>query len=389
MVDQDEVFGASTMRLSMRQWLSVAVASLTLSLLVPRLWFGSLRWDAAADYRIPYAVSKDYALYRQHLTRQAAVSDAVFVVGDSVVWGEYVGPSGTLSHFLSARDPQHDYVNAGINGLFPLALEGLIQHYGQPIRDRQVVLHCNLLWMSSPEADLSVDKERVFNHVDLVPQLLVDIPCYRADLTTRFARAMGNQLPHLQWVRHLQVAHFDGQSIPAWTLQDDGRYPASYPHAYENPFSRLSLDAPREDRDDPQRGSTSTRHRSWVDAGRAQQTFAWVTPETSLQWKAFQRLCHVLTARGNRVFVVVGPFNEHMVKMENRSSLDELRQVVRVWLEAQDIPFCEPAVLPSDLYGDASHPLTEGYDLLAERLLANQRYRDWIRDETRIATGAE
>ena len=92
-----------------------------------------------------------------------AVADpsAVLVVGDSVVWGEYVRKDGTLSHFLSQEDAEHTYVNAGINGQFPLALEGLVTHYGNAMTGRKVLLHCNLLWMSNPEADLSTEKERV------------------------------------------------------------------------------------------------------------------------------------------------------------------------------------------------------------------------------------
>jgi hypothetical protein len=35
--------------------------------------------------------------------------------------------------------------------------------------------------------------------------------------------------------------------------------------------------------------------------------------------------------------------------------------------------------LPSDLYADASHPLTDGYDLLAKRIYADQRFRRWLK----------
>jgi len=87
------------------------------------------------------------------------------------MWGEYVLPDGTLSHFLNEQSGQPPmFVNAGVNGLFPLALEGLVRYYGGPLRGRKVLVHCNALWMSSPKADLRTEKEERFNHADLVPQ---------------------------------------------------------------------------------------------------------------------------------------------------------------------------------------------------------------------------
>src|SRR2546426_96721 len=80
-------------------------------------------------------------------------------------------PEGTLSHFLNEQFGQTGkFINAGVNGLFPLALEGLINYYGTPLQHRKVIVHCNVLWMSSPKADLSSDKEEQFNHAHLVPQ---------------------------------------------------------------------------------------------------------------------------------------------------------------------------------------------------------------------------
>ena len=106
-----------------------------------------------------------------------------------MIWGEYVRPDGTLSHFLSEQSGQPGkFVNAGVNGLFPLAFEGLIRDYGEPLRHRKVILHCNVLWMSSPKADLHTEKEERFNHADLVPQFSPRIPCYKADLNRRLCR---------------------------------------------------------------------------------------------------------------------------------------------------------------------------------------------------------
>jgi len=36
-----------------------------------------------------------------------------------------------------------------------------------------------------------------------------------------------------------------------------------------------------------------------------------------------------------------------------------------------------PATLPSGLYADASHPLTEGYELLAKEISGAESFRRW------------
>ena len=174
------------MRLSARHWLAVAALVTVALLAMPWLWKKVERFDTGPDYRIPYALSKDYWLYQRRLERTTPANIAV--IGDSVIWGEYVQPNGTLSHFLDEQSGQPGkFVNGGVNGLFPLALEGLIRHYGQPLRHRRVILHCNVLWMSNPKADLRTEKEERFNHADLVPQFSPRIPCYKADLNQRLA----------------------------------------------------------------------------------------------------------------------------------------------------------------------------------------------------------
>jgi hypothetical protein len=38
-----------------------------------------------------------------------------------------------------------------------------------------------------------------------------------------------------------------------------------------------------------------------------------------------------------------------------------------------------PEALPSALYADASHPLTQGYELLARRICADEMFRNWLK----------
>src|ERR1043166_804437 len=301
-------------RLSSRHWLAVTLLVAIILLGTPWLWKKVERFDTGPDYRIPYSLSKDYWLYESRL--QKVSSTDIVVIGDSVIWGEYVRRDGTLPHFLNEvlpdgrRAERGRFVNAGVNGLFPLALEGLIRNYGKPLHRRRVMLHCNALWMSSPKADLQSEKEERFNHADLVPQFSPRIPCYKADLNHRLAAIVERHFTFAQWANHLQMAYFGQKNVLAWTLEEDDSSPPRFPNAWKNPFRQITLAVPAEPAPDPERGQASPRHKAWSSTGQGATRFDWVELERSLQWAGFQRLVRVLQSRDNEVFVVVGPFNE-------------------------------------------------------------------------------
>lgn len=133
-------------------------------------------------------------------------------------------------------------------------------------------------------------------------------------------------------------------------------------HPYDNPLGPLARGLPQPDK--------TLRHvaQPWFQSGITLQDYPWVDAETSLQWRAFQRVVEILLRRGNRVFVLVGPFNEHLVKPESLKRYDSVRSTMTAWLQARQVPHLAPPPLPSDLYGDASHPLAAGYKMLARQL---------------------
>lgn len=374
----DVPFGVNEVRLSGRQWLAAALVVWLVALLTPPFWESIERFETGPDYRIPYELSKDYWLYGRRL-RQVAAPDRVTVLGDSVVWGEYVLADGTLSHFLDCEaGATNRFINAGVNGLFPLALEGLVRHYGEALQRQKVVLHCNLLWMTSPKADLSTDKEEPFNHARLVPQFSPRLPCYKADANARLSALVQRQVDFLGWVGHLQSAYFGQKSILDWTLADDGGDPPRYPNACKNPFWQITWSVPSAPKADPERGPQSARHKPWLANGAGPSHFEWVALERSLQWRAFQRVLGILQQRGNDVLVVIGPFNEHLVAEENRPAYRESRDGVASWLAERQVPHVVPELLPSALYADASHPLTEGYARLAREIWRNGKFQEWL-----------
>jgi hypothetical protein len=231
--------------------------------------------------------------------------------------------------------------------------------------------------MSSPKADLRTEKEERFNHAELVPQFSPRIPCYKASLEHRLSVLVERRVAFLQWATHLQIAYFEQKDIPHWTL-DDGGDPPQFPNAYKNPLAQITLAVPGEPAVDPERGPASSRHKPWSTTGQGSTRFEWVPLEQSLQWAAFQRLVELLQTRGNDVLVVVGPFNEHIMSEENRAVFRQVRDGVRSWLASNHVAFVVPETLPSSLYADASHPVTDGYELLARRLREDTVFQQWL-----------
>jgi hypothetical protein len=232
--------------------------------------------------------------------------------------------------------------------------------------------------MSSPKADLSTTKEERFNHADLVPQFSPRIPCYKSDLNHRLAAIIERHFTFSQWASHLQIAYFGQKNVLAWTLEEDAGNSARLPNAYRNLLGQITMSVPSEPAVDPERGPNSPRHKPWSVTGRGSTRFEWVELDQSLQWAALQRLVKLLQSRDNDVLVVVGPFNEHIMADENRPAFRRLRDGIVGWLAENRVQHMVPPILPSALYADASHPLTEGYRKLATELNNDAEFRNWV-----------
>ena len=91
----------------------------------------------------------------------------------------------------------------------------------------------------------------------------------------------------------------------------------------------------------------------------------------------------MLRDRGNDVLVIVTPFNEHMIADQSLAGYPAIRSGVAAWLSEKCVPYVAPDKLPSELYADASHPLTAGYELLARHLYQTETFRKWTQDKRR------
>jgi len=356
-------FASNEIRLSPVQWLVAAAVAAAVCVAAPHVWTEVEPFDPGPDYRLPYSLGSDYWLYSRWCGR-AAERGRIPVVGDSVVWGHYVDTDQTLAHHLSARAGGEGFANLGVDGIHPAALAGLLDYYAGAIRGRRVLLHCNLLWMSSDRHDLRTRKEFAFNHPRLVPQFYPDIPCYRQSTSGRVAIVIERHLALAGWLNHVEAAYFGNRSLPAWTVD----------HPYAEPLGAVTLDLPSPDEPPSPRPDA----RPWTEKRMPRFDAPWVALDDSLQWRSFRRAVAVLRERGNRVFVLVGPFNEHMLTEESRAVYEERKREVGRWLAGQAVPHRLAAPLPTDDYADASHPLGRGYARLADRLCASETFRRFL-----------
>jgi len=351
-------FSSNAVRLSVRQWVVVGLFALVMVFGAPSLWKKVEKFDLEPDYRVPYDLSGDYWLYDRY-ARLAADRYDTLLIGDSVIWGQYVTRQQTLSHYLNELAGRERFANLGLDGAHPAALAGLLEHYAAGVKGKEVVLLCNPLWMSSPRHDLQEDEEFRFNHPELVPQFVPRIPCYKEETSRRIGHVIGRNVPFTGWTNHLQQAYFDRMSIPQWTLE----------HPSEDPLKPLTQGLPPSD--------NLLRHQPvpWTRQGIKPQGFPWVELDESFQWHSFQRAVEVLERRGNRVFVLVGPFNEHMLNAASRRRYGQIKQAIGAWLEERHVAYAIPRVLPSEEYADASHPLSDGYRRLAQRLFEERFFK--------------
>jgi hypothetical protein len=357
----DVAYPPSEIPMSLRQWILTGAIVAAALLALPAVWPRVEPIPAAPAHRIPYALGNDYWLFEQ-FSRRSADEGKTLVIGDSVVWGHYVPPEGALSARLNARCGRGKYANLGVDGIHPAALEGLIEYYGSAVRGCDVVLHCNLLWMSSPRHDLQERKEFPINHPRLIPQFRPWIPCCRQTIAGRTEIAAGRLLPLAHWTDHLRQAYFGGEDLPAWTMQ----HPCESPFCSAARAGLLDFAAPAD-----------ATEQTWRQRG-TEISPQWVDLETSIQWASFRHAVGLLRDRGNRVFVVVGPLNEHMLQGPGLAGYRARVATVSDWLRSEGVPCCAPSVLSNDQYADASHPLAAGYDMLARELMADGAFAAFV-----------
>ena len=394
--DVSEEFSSNAVRLSGRHWAIATGIVVATLLLLPWAEQRMEPFRPSVDYRIPYVYSEDYWLYARY-AKYASSRYPVAVIGDSVMWGHYVAPRATLPHFLNQEAGTDLFANLGLDGTRQVALTGLIKYYAGDISKHGVLLHLNPLWMSSPDADMSrqegpadgergvlsplrklvaregQDEEQAvrLNHVPLVPQLFSRPYGYQPTFGEMAGVSIERHIPYFTWLRHMRMVYYENLGIESWSLSNP----------YSNPLGVISLKVRAPD-DAPQ-----GRPAPWFEGGVEQQDFPWVALDESYQWRFLKEAVGILRARGNQVFVLLGPINTHLMTEASSQTYSQLKGEMQVWLNAQGIPYYAPPLLASALYADASHPLRDGYAELARQLFQYEPFRDWL-DEVGAHEGA-
>ncbi len=359
-------YSSNTIRLSGFEWIAVAILCPALICLTPVLLGYIEELEPDPDYRLPYELGGDYWLYHRNCQRACSEYESI-VVGDSVVWGHYVSKSNTLSSHLNKNIGRNEFANLGVDGFHPAALLGLLKYYGRDITGKNVVVQLNPLWMSSRKHDLQTEKEFRFNHPKLVPQFTPKIPCYKDSFSKRLFITFERHLSFLSWTSHLRMVYYDNLDMPTWTLE----------HPYQCPFKAVMAGLPTADNLD------LVENISWTEKGITKEDFEWVDLESSLQWSLFRQIVELLRERDNNVFVLVGPFNEHMLKTKSYDKYQEMKSGTENWLQQNNVTYYIPPPLPSEFYRDASHPIAEGYVLLAKQLSENSSFKSFINASTK------
>lgn len=361
MVNTDTSFGTNAIRLTSIQWVWALVICAAIGWAIPLAWSKFERFDPGPDYRLPYRLSNDDWMFQRWCT-EIQNRSAVAILGDSVIWGQYVAPDQTLSHYLNAQTGTATFANLGVDGIHPLAMEGLVRHHGRSIHSTAVLLQLNPLWSSSPERDLQADEQIRFNHPRLVPQIYPNLTCYRPTTEQIIDHLARRHMQLFSWRYHVRAVYFENMNLAQWTIE--------YP--YTNPLLALGGDLPLPV---PQ---PISRPVDWRTRKIDPQNLPWIDPDDSLQFSAMTRVIDLLRSRKNRVFVLLGPLNPHVLTLESRRRYNRVREKSEAWLQQNLVPYLAPSPLVSDQYADASHPLAQGYQALALQLWESNGLRQWL-----------
>ena len=354
-------FSSNAVRLSPREWaVMVILLALVLLIIFPLAWKSLEKFDTPTNFRLAQQYRDDYWLFAKW-ARTVGREYPIIFLGDSVIWGTYVGNDNTLPVQLNNLFGKNKVANLAIDGLHYVALKGLLKYYGSAISDKKVVLHFNPLWLNSRKFDLSDEKEFPIHHPRLLPQWFPRIKSYRQTLEVKAGIIQERYLPYISLVNHLRLCHLDNKNFSQWVVDNP----------YKNPFAEISLKV----------GAASKKSSNEVENWKARklgiQNWRWVTLTDSFQWKYFVKSIKLLQSRDNEVFVMVGPINPYMLTAVSLRRYRTLQSDIATWLEQNHIDYFIVPDMPSHLYADASHPLKEGYNLIAQQMFTDEKFLAW------------
>ncbi len=357
------IFSSNAIRLSWKDWITVICIVMLFFFIFPRCWSAVEQFNPSSSYRLPYSLSSDYWMFRQWC-KSACSQYPALILGDSVVWGQYVRKDRTLSYSLNEMAGKDMFANTGVDGIHPAAMVGLIKYFGKDIVHKSVIINLNPLWMSSKKHDLSSEEESRFNHPRLVPQIIPDIACYRPSFNVIMGVVLERNIPFFSWLNHIRINHFENLNIQNWSIQNP----------YINPLSVINLEIPVPD------NSPKSKPITWQERGIKTQNFPWIPADESFQWSSFKRVIKILIERDNKVYVLFGPFNPYILTEESYQRFQSMKSDMEKWFKENNLSYYSVPDLPSDYYADGSHPLKEGYKKIAADLCKTESFKKWMKN---------
>jgi len=308
------------------------------------------------NYRIPYSMGEDYFLYNRY-SKSIANDRRIPVIGDSVIWGHYTDSDNTLPAHLNRLNTNPGFVNMGLDGIHPAAMSGLIDIYSSGLKNRKVIAGVNLLWMSSSRHDLSGAVNSEINHKILLPQFHPSIPSYQPSFEEKISASITRTIPFFSWIDHLRLSKFAGKSFYLWTMDNPDKGITEFFSNKEDKFKAPEGVQPEK---------------------MQEQNIEWITAEKSLQWKFMIDTLLSLKNNGNEVAAVITPFNTYMMTGESRKKYFSILAEMEWILRENGITPVIPLILEKKYFADSSHPTAEGYKLIAEDMMKNREFLEFI-----------
>jgi hypothetical protein len=308
------------------------------------------------DYRMPYSMGEDYFLYKKY-SEKTALEKTIPVIGDSVIWGHYTFNSETLPAQLNRLNPKIKFTNMGLDGIHPAAMNGLMNLYSAKFKNRKIIIGVNLLWMSSPRHDLTGPVNSEINHKPLLPQFNPEIPSYRPSFEEKISALITRSIPLFSWIDHIRITRFTEKSFYLWTMENPHKSIMEY-------FSHNDVDFKVPEGIQPDK--------------MQEQNIEWATIDKSLQWKFMIDTLTSLKDDGNEVAALITPFNTYMMTEKSRKQYYAILAEMEWILREKRITPVIPSALEKKYFADSSHPTAEGYKLIAEDMMKDREFLEFI-----------
>jgi hypothetical protein len=348
--------------LTSKEWIVTLVLFFGISF---GIYFGWYRWEnfhPEPDFRSTCWEERmsDYWAYARW-TRYAHDHYKIFLMGDSVIWGQEVNNDETISHFLNAEFGKELVANLGVDGLHCAGENGMITWFGQYIQGTNLILEFNPLWMSDSLYDLQGNWKNFF-HPRLVPQFSSRIHYFRS-VNERLGYLFENYFRIPALVRHIMVDYYGNRSVTSWIMDNP----------YRNPFSAITFQSAPLMRKAPGRGL------DWETKKLKIQNSPFMPFEDSVQWKGFLGALDKLKKKNMNVFVLLGPFNTYDLTPESRERYSKVIAEVKRILDKRGYPWYDSTtgILPSKTFADNCHLLKNGHSILAKAMMADQGFKKW------------